>query len=319
MQHVEQKQSQYFQLQQLAEGVYAAKIEEGQGAWANAGIIDLGDATLVFDTFLTPAAARDLKQVAEQLFGREVRYVVNSHWHLDHTMGNQVFSNAVILSTKTARELLGGGFDLSDKDAFAQGIEQDIQEMTRLRDTLSDPRTVQSMQNEIKEMTLFGQAVPELEVTLLTVTFEKELTIHGTKRSVQLVSYGGGHSASDAFLYLSGEKIAFMGDLVFVNTHPSIHKQPVPEWIRILEQIKSLELKSIVPGHGEVGDYTHLDVMIDYLTVLYEQVQRYVENGGTLEEINQLPIPAKYEKWGRFKHVHQWNVRNVYNQLMTQN
>src|SRR5690348_9930601 len=82
--------SPYFHLERLAEGVWAAIVARGTGAWGNTGIVALGEKTLVFDTFLTPAAARDLRAAAEALSGQPVAYVVNSHYHMDHIHGNAV-------------------------------------------------------------------------------------------------------------------------------------------------------------------------------------------------------------------------------------
>jgi len=79
--------SRYFHLERVADGIYAAVVKPGTGAWGNAGIVDLGDKTVVFDTFATPQAARDLKVMAEQLTGRAVEVVVNSHRHIDHVGG----------------------------------------------------------------------------------------------------------------------------------------------------------------------------------------------------------------------------------------
>src|SRR5512146_626102 len=96
--------SPYFHVERIAEGIWAAIVERGTGAWGNAGIVALGDRTLVFDTFLTPAAARDLRAAAESLTGRAVSYVVNSHYHMDHIHGNAVFSDAHIIATEKTRE-----------------------------------------------------------------------------------------------------------------------------------------------------------------------------------------------------------------------
>src|SRR5690348_3454952 len=96
--------SRHFQLEQLADGVYAAISIDGTGSMSNAGIVDLGDTTLIFDTFATPQAAQDLRSAAEQLTGHAIRYVINSHKHGDHVWGNQVFSqHGCIIATDTTR------------------------------------------------------------------------------------------------------------------------------------------------------------------------------------------------------------------------
>jgi glyoxylase-like metal-dependent hydrolase (beta-lactamase superfamily II) len=99
-------ESRNFRLEQLADGIFAAIVVPGTGAWGNAGIVHLGDATLVFDTFLTPAPARELRAAAEALTDAPVRYVVNSHYHMDHTYGNAEFPNAVVIATATTRDLI---------------------------------------------------------------------------------------------------------------------------------------------------------------------------------------------------------------------
>lgn len=100
--------SKHFHLEQLSEGIYAAFSIDGTGSMSNAGIIDLGETTLIFDTFATPQAAQDLRRAAEQLIGQPITYVVNSHKHGDHWHGNQVFlpDAQIIASGKTYAELL---------------------------------------------------------------------------------------------------------------------------------------------------------------------------------------------------------------------
>jgi len=65
-------QSKHFQLTQLSDGVYAAMSIPGSGSMCNAGIVDVGGYALVFDTFLTPQAGQDLRDVAETLTGHSV-------------------------------------------------------------------------------------------------------------------------------------------------------------------------------------------------------------------------------------------------------
>jgi glyoxylase-like metal-dependent hydrolase (beta-lactamase superfamily II) len=99
-------QSKHFTLEKIKEGIYAAIVTEYGGGIGNAGIIDLGDQTVIFDTFNTPQAARDLRKAAEDLIGNPVSYVVNSHWHGDHIRGNQSFEDCKIISTVHTRELM---------------------------------------------------------------------------------------------------------------------------------------------------------------------------------------------------------------------
>src|ERR1043165_3633174 len=81
-----------FIVQPLAPGVWACiQNDKGGHAISNAGIVDLGNKTLVFDAFINPDAATELRQTAEKLTGHPVSFVVNSHFHDDHIRGAQAF------------------------------------------------------------------------------------------------------------------------------------------------------------------------------------------------------------------------------------
>ena len=97
--------SKHFTIKQLAPGVWAAINNDHYGhAICNAGIIDLGDQTVIFDPFMNLDAAEDLKAAAKQLTKRDASIVINSHYHNDHIRGNQAFPSARIISTQWTRD-----------------------------------------------------------------------------------------------------------------------------------------------------------------------------------------------------------------------
>ena len=100
-------ESKHFHLEAVADGVPVAIASVDGGAVCNAGLIDLGDQVVIFDTFLTPQAALDLHAAAERLFDHPITTIINSHWHNDHVNGNMVFPPDIpILATDKTRELL---------------------------------------------------------------------------------------------------------------------------------------------------------------------------------------------------------------------
>ena len=99
-------ESKHFTLERLTEGVYACIHRPGGAAFSNAGIVDLGDRTLLVDAFDTLAAGRDLRQTAEALFERPVDTLLLTHAHSDHWKGASVFdANTTFLATTTARRV----------------------------------------------------------------------------------------------------------------------------------------------------------------------------------------------------------------------
>lgn len=288
-------ESRYFHLRELADGVYAAVVVPGTGAWGNAGIVDLGDATLVFDTFLTPTAARELRAAAESLTGSPVRYVVNSHYHMDHTFGNAEFPGAVIAATETTRDLIAerGGKLLEQVRTHPEYLDEVEADMR----AEPDPARRADKAHELAEWRALDASVTEMSLRLPDITFAGSMVFHGTHRRAELHTYGGGHTPSDAFLYLPAERIAFMGDLVPVHNHPSFAGN-ANEWLRILMRVERLDIATLVPGHGPVGtlaDCTTTRQYIADLRALAEDVA--VRAGGSEDDAAALPIPMEYADW----------------------
>ncbi|MHA1215413.1 MAG: MBL fold metallo-hydrolase [Candidatus Hodarchaeales archaeon] len=96
-----------FHMEQLSKGAYAAIVKDGGGAISNVGIVDLGETLVVFDSFLTPAATKELKIFLTRKLSKPVKYLINSHYHNDHIRGNQIFSpTTTIISTEECRKLI---------------------------------------------------------------------------------------------------------------------------------------------------------------------------------------------------------------------
>lgn len=301
--------SRYFHLRELADGVYAAIVVPGTGAWGNAGIVDLGGAALVFDTFLTPGPARELRAAAETLTGSPVRYVVNSHYHMDHTFGNAAFPDALILATATTRDLIAErGGKLLDEVRASPAVLDEFEAEMRAE---PDPARRADKAQELGEWRALDAAVAEMTLRLPDITFTERLAFHGSQRRAELLSFGGGHTPSDAFLYLPAERIAFMGDLVPVCNHPSFAGD-ANEWLRILERVEQLDIQTLVPGHGPTGTLADCATTRQYIAELQALAEDVaLRAGGSEDDAAALPIPIAYADWAA-PSVFPANMRFLY-------
>ena len=289
-------ETEYFTLKCLSEGVYAAIAKPGQGAWSNAGIVDLGDELLVFDSFSTPSAAQILRKQAEEITGKKVKYLINSHYHGDHVFGNQVFEDVTIISTSLTKKWFEDQNSLID-------VAKEIEEMNRYLDNLKnqlestiDPILNCSLSNQYLEMSKVLEELPHLKMVFPSVIFEKHLVIQGSNRYVELHCLGGGHSPSDAFLYLPIEKIAFMGDIVTEDLHLPIYDPD--EFLRILNEVNKREIETIIPGHGDVSTLELCDTMENYLSFLINKVKEALDNKVSLHDfISEFITPSEYSNW----------------------
>lgn len=289
--------SRHFRLHYIADSVIAAIAVPGTGSLGNAAIIDLGDTTLVVDTFATIQAADDLRAAAEHLTGNPVSYVVNTHWHSDHTSGNQVFvPTAQIISTSTTRDIMDT-FSRSRLAGFQEKPEQLLQGINELDEKIqqeTDEKRKKEMEWENATDREFVKMLPHLVHTLPTLTFNQQMTIYGSKRSVQLLTFGGGHTQSDAIVYIPEDKVVVTGDLVLSRHHPVLAYANPTEWLRILEQIEQLDVEVIVPGHGEVSSLHELREVRGYITDLVAAVTEALQNNKSLDEVE---VPERARDW----------------------
>ncbi|MGB8955739.1 MAG: MBL fold metallo-hydrolase [Tumebacillaceae bacterium] len=276
-----------FELQPLANGVYAALAFPGTGAFANAGFVDLGDGVVVFDTFATPDAGAELKQTAEEVTGKKVPHVVNSHEHFAHIHGNHAFPDAVIISTARTREIMA-----ERRPAFVEYAKAHPEFFDNLQaeiDQQHDPLKRRELESVYAEFLAVNKALNHIEIKLPTVTFDDHLTLHGSQRSVELFCYGGGHTPSDAILYIPDAKVILAADLLHVGYHvPFVYPE---EFVDNLEKVLLLDADTYVPGHGHVG--TRADVLATqaYIRHLLERVETFT--GDPAEVI----IPEPYAEW----------------------
>jgi glyoxylase-like metal-dependent hydrolase (beta-lactamase superfamily II) len=307
--------SRHFRLEQLADGVYAAINKEEGWAICNAGIIDLGDRTLVYDAFMTPAAAKELREAAERLTGRPVHAVINSHYHNDHIWGNQGFSaeTDIIADAKTRELIVTKG---------AQEI-RDFQDITPGRLEFLTVQIAESHdENELTNLRLYvtyyqaiNTSLPILKIRLPNITFEGNLVYTGSKRSARLISVEGGHCESDVILHLPEDGIVFMEDLLFIGFHPYLADGNPKAVQKALEQVKKLNAKIFVPGHGPVGKSTDLNWMDEYIETLDAMVSKAIANGATEEAIEKLPVPETYHHL-LFPAMFLPNVKFLYQEQM---
>jgi cyclase len=290
------KDTDFFSLKALCDGVYAAIAKPGQGAWSNAGIVDLGEDLLIFDSFATPSAGYELRKQVEEMTGKKVKYLINSHYHGDHVFGNQAFSDTTIISTSLTRKWFEAKNKIIDLKTEIEETEDYLNKLEKQIELTAGRVMKASLINQYKEMSTILRDLPTMKLVLPTVLFEEKMVIEGSKRKVELHCLGGGHTPSDTFLYLPEEKIGFMGDLVTVDLHLPLYD---PEQFRtILEKVKLLDIETVVPGHGFPGGNELVCTLEKYLSFLIENTKEAVKNGVTFEVfVSNLEIPVEYAEW----------------------
>jgi glyoxylase-like metal-dependent hydrolase (beta-lactamase superfamily II) len=310
-------ESRHFQLEEIASGIYAAIHKRGGLGICNAGIIDLGDRTLIFDTMLAPKAAVDLSLTAEAIFKRPISMVVNSHYHNDHIWGNQIFSeNVDIISTLMTRNqiLTIGKRDLSGYKEHAPNTLETIISKT---EGIADPdyQNQDGLWIEFLEATV--ESMGRIRLRIPNLTFESQMIIHGSRRTAVLMEFKHGHTQSDCVMVIPETKVCFTADLVTINTHPYLSESSLGKPQEILHEIEGLNIERIVPGHGPIGKPSQIAEIIDYINYIEELASQATREDLYQETTPDLPMPESYVSWD-FGNLFADNVKHYWQYLNPQ-
>ena len=268
------------ELVKLADGVYGFIGKEGA---TNSGFIVTDEGVVVIDTQGPKDLSILLKQKIQEVTEKPIIYVVNTHYHGDHTFGNQYF--------KEAREII------SHENTKKNLIEKDSQHREQFRK-------------------FFGEnALEGFELTLPTKTFKDTLTLRAGGKIMELAYLGSGHTDGDIIVYLPIERIMFGGDLFYKDRLSWLGDSYASEWIETLDKLKHFDAVIHVPGHGDIGNIDMLQNFQQYLIDLQLEVKKYIEMGKTLDEMKKEINLPKYKNWLKYKEWLPANVEKVYKEI----
>ncbi len=303
----------HFTLHQLADGVYAAIATELGAAFSNAGLVDLGDQTLIFDAFENPQPAEDLLKVSIQLTGRTPTTVIISHWHPDHWGGLQVFADCAILATPATRKaMLPVAKEMRQEQRDPSGMEKELQATEARLTAETDPGQRQALKISVTRQRHNLQSLQSIQPTLPNQTFDGKIVFHGTIRSAELISTGKGHTESDCILHLPKERITFIGDLGFFQQQPFTPYGSPSEWITLLSNLANGKARVFIPGHGPLGRKSDLLLNGQYIQALEDMVQQVIQRGETITDALRQVLPPPFDTWQGLGRRFEANVRGSF-------
>ncbi len=282
----------------------------------NAGVVVMEHSVLVFDTHFTPEGGQALLSRIRAVTSKPVRYIVNSHFHPDHTHGNQVFPGSVQIfgSTNTRRDMLQ-----KDLPALNRTLATARAQLDKMRKDINSPEAdaaaKEQMRVQIGARQELLDRMSRLKILPPLITLDDRLTLVEGKREVELRFIGIGHTDGDIILYLPAEKIVFLGDLFFNQALPNTQDANLLEWMKTLGEILKLDAEKYVPGHGPVGTRKDVSEFLSYFTELKTLVEPAVTRGDSMDQIlKDIQIPGKFSSWS-FQNFYTANVQQTYVEL----
>lgn len=268
----------YFTLQEVAPAVWAAVATPHSGAGANAGFVIGDDSVAVVDTFEDPAAARALLAQIRQRTDKPIRYVINTHYHLDHVAGNAVFAQAgaVIFAQRNVRAWMHTE-NLKFFGAHPSPAERERVAALRAPD----------------------------------VTFAHPVELFLGRRELR-VEPALGHTGSDTIVVVPDANVVFCGDLFWNHHLPNLIDADTAAWLATLQGwAQEFPRATFIPGHGAIGTAADVAAFRDYLAFLREAVTQAARPGTAEEAVVTAVLPAlrnRYGDWGFFSSFAHPNI-----------
>lgn len=257
-----------FTLHDLGNGAWAAidnPAAKSARSGANAGFVIGSDGVTVIDTFENVAAAQTLLDEIRKKINLPVRFVVNTHYHLDHVAGNSIFANAgaTILAQENVRS-----WERTENTKFF------------------GPKITTQQKEEVESL------------GLPSITYKSGVTLYLDRRALVVRSLPG-HTGGDSVVYDSSANVVFCGDLFWDHTLPNLIDASTKPWIETLDKlVADYPTATFVPGHGEGGHVQDVRDFRGYLVDLRAFIQKAQADGKSGDALVDAVLPQLQQKYG---------------------
>jgi glyoxylase-like metal-dependent hydrolase (beta-lactamase superfamily II) len=255
-------------------------------AQVTAGVIVGPQWAVVIDTLALPEETLGMREFIEHELGAQVRYVINTHYHADHTWGNCFFPGATVISHAKCRELL---------------IEYGIPSLEAARK--QNPN------------------LKQVKIVLPHMTFESgELTMRVGKKNL-IFSQSFGHSEDGISVLVEEDRVLFAGD-VFMSL-PYIVDGDIDEMLASIKRIGRLGLENIIQGHGDIILRGEIDAAVKENTHYLNNIKKIVKSAGKRKDVDKYLDSITIESCGKSRvhlgglaeTLHRRNLRALYRQM----
>lgn len=276
-----------FRFNKVAEGVYHAVGTGALTVLCNASIVLTDDEAIVVDTHTTPAGAWALREELAAITPKPVRFVVNTHWHFDHSHGNQIYGPDVqIIGSEVTRRMLVAGNSIKGRafNRFIGGIPAQIEQLRTRVAASADAEERARLETQLARQLNHLEGTRAVVPTPPTMTLTDQLTLYRGGREIRLLFLGRAHTAGDVVVFLPKERIVMTGDMLTEGIS-YMGDAYVQDWIETLEHLKALDFDWVLPGHGAaLPGKAKIEHFQAYLRDFWKDVQTLHAAGVPVEE-----------------------------------
>jgi glyoxylase-like metal-dependent hydrolase (beta-lactamase superfamily II) len=250
-----------------------------QGAGGNIGVSVGADGILIVDDQFAPLADK-IRAALKTLGEGRLKFILNTHWHGDHTGGNAQFSaEAPIIAHTNVRRRLE-----TDQNVLGEAVK-------------ASPK----------------EALP-------VITFDDRLAVHFNNEEIRVIHFPHGHTDGDSVIFFTGSNVVHMGDDFFAGRFPFVDLDSGGSVEGARDNVGEIVGKlpagvKIIPGHGPLSSLDDLKLYHRMLVETIGVVHRQMLVGKTLDQIKAAGLPAEWNSWGTgFIKTDKW-IETIYRSL----
>jgi len=235
-----------------------------EGSGGNIGVSVGPDGILIVDDQFAPLADK-IKAALKTLGEGKLKFVLNTHWHGDHTGGNVAFGpEAPIIAHDNVRKRLA----TEQKSEFFK------------RTTPASPK----------------EALP-------VITFDQSLSVHFNGEEIRVIHFPHGHTDGDSVIFFTGSNVVHLGDDFFAGRFPFVDLESGGTVQGLIKNLGEIIPKlpagvKLIPGHGPISTVDDLKLYHRMIQETAEIVRKKMESGKTLAQIKAEGLPEKWKTWG---------------------
>lgn len=251
--------------------------KENKGNISNCAFIITQNNVILIDSGTTVEFALQMKKEISKITKKPIKYIINTHHHPDHFLGNNAFNKSDIFATAyTSNEIKNNG------DKYISNMENLIGKVSLSTKVLAPNKILKT-----KKLILDNY---ELEILYLK-----------------------GHTKSDIAIFDKKTKILYTSDLVFNKRALATPHANLKKWIISLKRLKKIEFKILVPGHGKISyNKKVINENIKYLQFLDTSLIKGIKEGLDPFEILSQEAPQNIKNYSMFEEEYERSIINLY-------